>query len=176
MTRCGKSFEKMSKEKMKDYLIELNVENILPCKRVYLIDWEPSKDLNALRQSLDELLRRTIDRSKKDGWTSIAYPAIGCGEFQCPADVVAQTLFKQLKKLLPNCSVKVSWIIHHDRQEIFNQFVKQYELILKEKSSPVAVQLDNQSTIEVIQGDLRTEQVSFSSRVEEALFCPESFL
>ncbi|CAF4324757.1 unnamed protein product, partial [Rotaria sordida] len=60
-------------------------------------------------------------------YTSIAFPAIGCGKHDCSVDIVVKTMIREVKKQIEirNLSCLVKFIIEPYRQNIYDEFCKQ---------------------------------------------------
>ncbi|CAF1643231.1 unnamed protein product, partial [Didymodactylos carnosus] len=99
----------------------------LPCKKIFFISWMPDNDKNTLRQSVIDLVSNAIQNALAHNFTSIAFPAIGCGEYGCSVDVVVKTLVREAKNQLTirNVPLTISFIIQEDKQNIYDEFCKQ---------------------------------------------------
>ncbi|CAF1415425.1 unnamed protein product [Rotaria sordida] len=60
-------------------------------------------------------------------YTSIAFPAIGCGKHDCSINIVVKTMIREVKKQIEtrNLSCLVKFIIEPYRQNIYDEFCKQ---------------------------------------------------
>ena len=60
-------------------------------------------------------------------YTSIAFPAIGCGKHGCSIDIVAKTMVKTMKEQLADrkLSLLVKFVIEPDQQNVYDEFCKQ---------------------------------------------------
>lgn len=60
-------------------------------------------------------------------YTSIAFPAIGCGKHGCSVDIVVKTMVKEMKKQLADrkLSLVVKFVIEPDQQNVYDEFCKQ---------------------------------------------------
>jgi O-acetyl-ADP-ribose deacetylase (regulator of RNase III) len=61
------------------------------------------------------------------GYTSIAFPAIGCGKHGCSIDIVVKTMVNETKNQLKirNSSLTVKFVIQPEQQNIYDEFCKQ---------------------------------------------------
>ncbi len=99
----------------------------LPCKRIFFLEWKPDIDEEKLRQSLVDRVWMAMQHLIQYNFTSIAFPAIGCGEHGCSIDVIVKTLVKELKNqlIMRNLPLKVKFVIQPNQQNIYDEFCKQ---------------------------------------------------
>ena len=99
----------------------------LPCKRIFFLEWKPDNDDARLRQSLIDLIWMVIQHLKPYNFTSIAFPAIGCGAHGCSVDLVVKTIVKEIKNqlIVRNLALTVKFVIQPDQQNIYDEFWKQ---------------------------------------------------
>jgi len=99
----------------------------LPCKRIFFIKWVPVTDEAILRQSLIDLVWAIIQNVMAHNFTSLAFPAIGCGKHNCSVDIVVKTLVKEMRNQLTIRSLpfQVRFIIQPNAQHIYDEFCKQ---------------------------------------------------
>ena len=100
---------------------------LLPSKRIFFVKWQPDKDEDKLRQSLVDLVWTVIQNVMAYKFTSLAFPAIGCGKYACSVDIVVKTLVKEIKNQINtrNLPLTVKFIIQSDQQNIYDEFCKQ---------------------------------------------------
>ena len=105
----------------------------LPCKRIFFSQWKPNQDESILRQSIIDFVWNVIQNAMQYQCTSIALPAIGCGQFGFPADVIAKTMMKEVKHQIQNrkLSLNIRFVIKSDQQAIYDEFCNQVGLILE---------------------------------------------
>ncbi|CAF4036316.1 unnamed protein product, partial [Rotaria sp. Silwood1] len=72
----------------------------LSCKQIFFVKWEPDPNEEFLRQSLVDFIWTVIQNIISYKFTSVAFPAIGCGEHRCPVDLVVKTMVKEIKNQL----------------------------------------------------------------------------
>ncbi len=99
----------------------------LPCKRIFFVKWEPATDEAILRQSLVDLIWTVIQNMIAYKFTSLAFPAIGCGKHGCSVDSVVKTLVKEVKNQLTmrGLPLTVKFVIQPGQQNIYDEFCKQ---------------------------------------------------
>jgi hypothetical protein len=68
-------------------------------------------------------------------FTSIAFPAIGCGEHACSVDIVVKTMVREMKKQITTRKLPwtVKFIIQPNQQNVYDEFCK--HLISSENES-----------------------------------------
>ncbi|CAF3804516.1 unnamed protein product [Adineta steineri] len=99
----------------------------LPCKQIFFIKWNPDKNKDVLRQSIVDFISNVIQNVILYEFTSVAFPAIGCGQYGCLTNIVVKTMVKEIKHQLAmrNIPLKVKFIIQPTQQTLFNQFCNQ---------------------------------------------------
>jgi O-acetyl-ADP-ribose deacetylase (regulator of RNase III) len=99
----------------------------LLCKRIFFIKWEPAADEEILRQSLVDVMWNVVQHVITYKFTSIAFPAIGCGKHGCSIDVVVKTMVKEMKEQLMkrNLPWTVKFLLQPDQQNIYDEFCNQ---------------------------------------------------
>ncbi|CAF2774053.1 unnamed protein product [Rotaria sp. Silwood2] len=63
----------------------------LSCKRIFFVKWRPEKNETLLEKSITDFVCNTIKNVASHDFTSVAFPAIGCGLHGFPVDVLAKT-------------------------------------------------------------------------------------
>ena len=68
-----------------------------------------------------------VQNVKAHNFSSIAFPAIGCGQHGCSVDVVVETMVLEMKKHLVkrNLPWTVKFIIQSDQENVYNEFCTQ---------------------------------------------------
>ena len=97
------------------------------CKRIFFVKWEPNKDPKILRKSITDLIYNVVQTVSSHKYTSIAFPALGCGEHACSVDVVVKTMVKEMKQQMENQKLlwTVKFIVHPSQQHVYDEFSKQ---------------------------------------------------
>jgi O-acetyl-ADP-ribose deacetylase (regulator of RNase III) len=80
-----------------------------------------------LEQSLVDLIRNVIQHLIPYNFTSIAFPAIGCGKLGCSVDLVVKTMVKEMKNqlIMRSLPLTVKFIVQPDQQNVYDEFCKQ---------------------------------------------------
>ncbi|CAF1198701.1 unnamed protein product [Adineta steineri] len=99
----------------------------LPCKQIFFIKWDPDRNEDVLQQSIVDFIWNIIQNVILYKFTSVAFPAIGCGQYRCPTNIVVKTMVKEIKHQLAMRSIPltVKFVIQSKQQTIFNQFCNQ---------------------------------------------------
>ncbi|CAF3954954.1 unnamed protein product [Rotaria sordida] len=110
-------------------IIAVAASGQLLAKAIYFVSWEPNSDEILLCKSLEKLVSDVIKKATNEKYKSIAFPAIGCGQFGCSINLVTKTLIGKVHQLRTFHSMTVSFIIQPDRTDIYNEFQKQIDLL-----------------------------------------------
>jgi hypothetical protein len=99
----------------------------LPCKRIFFLKWQPTDNEATVRQSLVDLISIVIQHLIPYNFTSIAFPAIGCGKHGCSVDLVVKTMVIEMKNqlIMRNLPLTVKFIVRPDQQNVYDEFCKQ---------------------------------------------------
>ncbi len=100
----------------------------LYCKRIFFLKWESTTDEKTLQQSLTDLMSIVIQNMISSNFTSIAFPAIGCGRHGCPLDIAVKTVIREMKRQLirRDLPLRVKFVIPpSDPIDVYNEFRKQ---------------------------------------------------
>ena len=63
------------------------------------------------RRSLKKFVSDAIEKASTDGYKSIAFPAVGCDQIGCSANLVAQAMVEEAKRQISIRSVSVLFVI-----------------------------------------------------------------
>ena len=159
------AFEKKVNENEKNPLISIPAEGSLRSKAIYFVPWKPSSDQNSLCQSIEQLVENVIKRAASEKFQTIAFPAIGCGEYGCPIDLIAKTFVSHCQQLLTKYSVSVVFVIQPEKTEIYHNFQRYIDSSKHRqttvKEPPISLRIGN-GMIEVKKGDITQQQVTIS--------------
>ena len=99
----------------------------LPSKRIFFVKWQPDTDAARLRQSLVDLIWIVIQNVMGHNFTSLAFPAIGCGKYACSVEIVVRTLVMEMKNQLNmrDLPLTVKFVIENGQKSIYNEFCEQ---------------------------------------------------
>jgi O-acetyl-ADP-ribose deacetylase (regulator of RNase III) len=99
----------------------------LPCKRIFFFKWRPDIDEEVLQQSIVDFIWNIMQNVVSYKFTSIAFPAIGCGQHDCSKNIVVRTMVKEIKNQLKmrNLPLIVRFVVQPGQAEIYDEFCKQ---------------------------------------------------
>ncbi|CAF4210109.1 unnamed protein product [Rotaria sp. Silwood2] len=99
----------------------------LTCKQIFIVKWDSDPDEEILRQSLVDLMYTVVQNVKSHNFTSIAFPAIGCGKHGCSINIVVKTMVLEMKRHLitRNLSWTMKFVVEPDQENIYDEFSKQ---------------------------------------------------
>lgn len=167
------AFDKKVKENHKNAVISVPAEGSLRSKAIYFVPWKPSSDEKLLCQSIEQLVENVIEKAVSENLQSIAFPAIGCGNYGCPIDLIAKTFVSHCHQLLTKHPLSIVFVIQPEKTEIYDNFhreiasAKHRQTTVKEP--PVSLRIGN-GIIEVKKADITQQQVKFSSIDFSCLF------
>ncbi|CAF4695757.1 unnamed protein product [Rotaria sp. Silwood1] len=115
----------------------------LSCRRIFFLKWKPDADNSILRQSIIDFIWNVIQNIISCNYTSVAFPAIGCGGYGCSVDIVVKTMVREIKNQLKtrNLSLTVKFVIQPEQQNIYDEFCKQ---VLASKEELVEKSVEDQ--------------------------------
>ena len=93
----------------------------LPCKEIYFLEWTPSDHIALTEQSIKDFITDTVKYVLDKNYRSVAFPAIGCGQFGLDPDFIAQTMIDHVK--IENYPLDVAFIIYPRSNNVFNAFL-----------------------------------------------------
>ncbi len=131
-------------------------------KKIYFLEWKKNDDRTILRQSIEKFISNAIEHARNENYQSIAFPAIGCGKFGCPVDIVAQTMVEEARRKLLTHSISVLFVIEPGKNNIYDEFQKQINSLQKPQLPPRSKVISatiGKGIIEVEQGDITLEKV-----------------
>ncbi|UJR07910.1 hypothetical protein I4U23_012193 [Adineta vaga] len=150
------AYEKKTKENSGESIISIPTDNKLPSKAVYFVPWKPNTDLHVLRDSIETLVSNVIHKAVKENYKSIAFPAIGCGEYGCSVDVVAQTLIGEVQRWLTKYPLAVTFVIQENKNDIYDEFQKHVNSCNEQDQCSITV---GKGTIVVEKGNITKQKV-----------------
>ncbi|CAF1460980.1 unnamed protein product, partial [Rotaria sp. Silwood1] len=143
----------------------------LSCRRIFFLKWKPDADNSILRQSIIDFIWNVIQNIISCNYTSVAFPAIGCGGYGCSVDIVVKTMVREIKNQLKtrNLSLTVKFVIQPEQQNIYDEFCKQ---VLASKEELVEKSVEDQlpTTWEKSTGNQLRFVVSTNSEEYKSVF------
>ncbi|CAF1112970.1 unnamed protein product [Adineta steineri] len=156
------AFDKKRKENENYSIISIRTEGSLKCKAIYFVPWKPNSDENRLCQSIKQLVKNVIKKAVSENFQSVAFPAIGCGGFECSTSLIAKTFIGQCQRLLVKYPLSIVFVIQPEKVEIYDEF-RQHIGLSKHgqttvKEPPVSLRIGN-GIIEVKKDDITKQKV-----------------
>jgi hypothetical protein len=156
------SFDVESKKNPKPSVIAVGGSGQVLAKKIYFLEWKKNDNRTILRQSIEKFVSDAIEYARKENYQSIAFPAIGCGKFGCPVTIVAQTMVEAAYRKLLTHSISVLFVIEPGKNNIYDEFQKQINLLQQPELLPVSKVISatiGKGIIEVEQGDITLQKV-----------------
>jgi hypothetical protein len=152
---------KLSK-KSSDSLITVKADGELASKRIYFLPWKANTDTSILCKSIQKFVSDAVEKAVKEKYHSIAFPAIGCGQFGCSISLVAQVMVEEAHRKSLMHNISISFIIQPERKDNYNEFKTQISLIETQSSSDTSTTISapiGKGVIEVEKGDITKQKV-----------------
>ena len=134
----------------------------LVSKQIYFVPWQPNSDEALLCESLKKFISESIEKAVSESYQSIAFPAIGCGQFGCSISLVAKTLVDEAYRIQATHPIAVSFVIQTDRTDIYDAFQNQIDSLKKPQKpleTPVISMATGNGIIVVEKGNITTQKV-----------------
>ncbi|CAF1213396.1 unnamed protein product [Adineta steineri] len=108
-------------------LLTVTSSGRLSCKQIFFVRWKPNVDESILRQSIVDFMWNVIQNILPHHYTSIAFPAIGCGKSACSVNIVVKTMVSEIKREIQkrNLTLKVRFVIEPRQVNVYDEFCKQ---------------------------------------------------
>ncbi|UJR24224.1 hypothetical protein I4U23_027191 [Adineta vaga] len=139
-------------------LISIKADGKLASKRVYFIPWTAHVASSVLVQSMEKFVSLAIEKAAEENYSSIAFPAIGCGQFGCSVDLIAQTMVGEAYRQSLKRNINISFVIQPERTDVYNEINKQIDLIETQTSEVKSIAVGS-GVIEVVKGDITKQKV-----------------
>ena len=156
-----RSFDAQVKENQTASVISIRSEGDLGSKAVYFVPWKPSADRQKLVQSIEQLVKNVVKKAASEDYQSIAFPAIGCGEYDCDIDLIARTFVGKVRELLNKYSISVLFVIQPDKTNVYEKFRNEIGSSVEATEQPISLTVEK-GTIEVQKGDITKQDVSIA--------------
>ncbi|CAF1436669.1 unnamed protein product [Adineta ricciae] len=156
------SFDEKVNQNNKEAVISISATGSLKAKKIYFVPWAPSSNEDRLCRSLEQLVQNVITTAAGKNLQSIAFPAIGCGGYGCPTNLIAKTLVGECQQLVAKYPLSVVFVIQPEKVELYDEF-RQYLGVSKHrqttvKEPPISLRIAN-GLIEVKKDDITKQQV-----------------
>ena len=142
----------------------MKAEGQLASKRVYFLPWKVHFDKGLLQKSVKTFVANAITRAVQEGYYSIAFPAIGCGQVGCSVTLVAQSMVEEAHQLSHKHGMSVLFVIEPQRADVYQEFQKEINSrplssVMSTMPTKIVSLPVNKGVIEVELGDLVTQKV-----------------
>ncbi|CAF1338952.1 unnamed protein product, partial [Adineta ricciae] len=91
-----RAYAQAKRTKSHDEMIALECSN-LPCQRILFLPWTPDEKLIFTEQTIKTFLSKAVKYVLDENYTSVAFPAIGCGQYGFDADFIARAMINHIK-------------------------------------------------------------------------------
>ncbi|CAF3464752.1 unnamed protein product [Rotaria sp. Silwood2] len=146
-------------KKLKNPLTTVKSDGDIKSKRIYFIHWQPESQIDLVKKSLENLISICMERADNDNYKSIAYPAIGCGDYNYPIDIIAQTMVNKVHQEQILHKMSVSFIIQSTKKDIFYHFDKQINLFNQSTSTDSLSKIIQNGLMQIEKGDITKQKV-----------------
>ncbi|CAF1208361.1 unnamed protein product [Rotaria sordida] len=146
-------------KKLKNSLTSVKSDGDIKSKRIYFIHWIPESDIDLVKKSLEILISIAMQRAHDDNYKSIAFPAIGCGDYQYPVQIVAQTMVNKAHQEQILHKISVSFIIQSTKKDVFHHFDKQINVLNQSTSTGFVSKIVQNGLIQIEKGDITKQKV-----------------
>ena len=130
-----------------------------PMKTIFFLPLANSLNETQWKTNLENFVSTAMENAFVRNYHTVAFPAIGCGMFGCSVKIVAETLVKTAHEHGNKRKISVIFVIEPTRTDVYEEFQNQVALINPPLNN-LFVTIEN-SNIEIINGDLTTENVNF---------------
>jgi hypothetical protein len=148
-------------KKLKNSLTSVKADGDIKSSRIYFIDWQVESHIDLIKKSLENLISISMQKAHDDNYRTIAFPAIGCGHYKYPLQIVAQTMVNKAHQEQILHQISVSFIIQPTKYEIFNHFEKQINLLNQSTSMDFVSTIIQNSLIQIEKGDITKQKVNY---------------
>ncbi len=158
------AFDKKVKENETSPVISVPADGKLASKAIYFVPWKPDPDPTILCQTIEKLVSNVIKKAASENYKSIAFHAIGCGEYGCSVSLVAQTLVRRARQQLTKYPITVVFVIQPDKMDVYEEFRTQLGSSGQQEDVPIAKLVSltiEKGIIEIVKGDI-TKQIVIS--------------
>lgn len=144
-------------------IIAVKAEGDIKSKCVYFLPWKPNSDDSVFRTSIKTFVANAMSRAVLENYRSIAFPAIGCGQLGCSANVIAEVMVEEAYPLSQKHGISVMFVIQAQKTDVYDEFQKQIKAkqpLAKPTPPPKPISVTiKKGMIEVEKGDITTQKV-----------------
>lgn len=168
------SYESAYDQCPEENVIVIDAVGCIRSKRIYFLQTEADDDQDVLEKSLANFVSNTIDKAIEEGYQSIAFPAIGCGQSGCSIATVAQAMIRQAYHYFIIYDLSISFIIQPEQADVFHEFRKQLNLF-KESTLSTSETIGSEK-IEIEQGYIVQQKVDVIIITSSSQFLTKAIL
>ncbi|UJR14782.1 hypothetical protein I4U23_001770 [Adineta vaga] len=131
---AGTEVEKELSGKNLKTMIDTSAGQLKQAKRLLFIPWTPptslssNEDLDSIRHSISAFIQQAFKFTIQGNFKSIAFPAVGCGGFRIPAEVIASIMIDTTQEQLAsnsNVQLTITFVIQQPNvYDIFSEKLK----------------------------------------------------
>ena len=133
-------------------------------KQIFFLPFTRNWNGDGLTATLETLVSTAMENAFVRNHHSIAFPAIGCGQFFCSVTTVAEAMVKAAYEQSNKYKLSVIFVIEPNRMDVYEEFLKQVAFVTPAVPhyfpKIVASLTVENSCIEIISGDLTQENVT----------------
>ncbi|CAF1477245.1 unnamed protein product, partial [Rotaria sordida] len=160
-------------KKSPNSVISVQADGELASKKIYFLSWTADADTSILRESIEKFVSDAFEKAVEENQQSIAFPAIGCGQFGCSVDLVAQTMIREVHRKQQEHDISVTFVIQPERTDIYDEFQNQIQLLEAERS-PINLKTMSatvkKGVIEIEQGNIIKQKVDVIIGTSSSVF------
>ena len=149
-------------QNLKNPLTSVKADGEIQSKSIYFVPWKTEANIELVLQSLEDLISISMQQAHNDNYRSIAFPAIGCGDYKYPVQVISQTMVNKAHQEQALYQISVSFLIQPTKKDLFDHFHKQINLLNSSKTKDFVSTPILNSFIQVEKGDLTKQKVNQS--------------
>lgn len=137
LKKAGREVESEFKKREKEGLTDITTDGgKLVCRKILFLSWNIDQSTpENFYACIRSFVRRALEYAIKNRHTSIAFPAIGCGEFKFDRRVIAEQMLveAQTHVLGANMLLQIYIAIESGRKELLNTFSERLDLLRRGK-------------------------------------------
>ena len=156
------SYTTQSKSIPDDSVIIVPTNGSFPSKEIYFLPFKHNADKKIFEKSLQTFVSSAASRAATAGHRSIAFPAVGCGEYGCSAADIAQVMVGEARRQTRQHGLSISCVIESKRSDVYEEFRNQLSALTLSPSATTSKSVlvaSEAGMVEITMGDITTQQV-----------------
>lgn len=94
----------------------------LLCQRLLFLPWITRKlDDITIRRSIQSFFTTALQHALKNGYTSLAFPALGCGRLNCEPKLIAEAMLDETQRYA-NHNLSILIVMHPEKEDAYEAF------------------------------------------------------